>query len=83
MAVITLFQVLKQVNSGPKEAEFNLTQFSTDVEQGTVKEVDVTGMEVKGKLANGTTFHTTAPGHVFHSGNDQEDAGQGRQRQLP
>jgi len=62
---ITLFQVLKTVNSSPKEAEFNLTQFNNDVDQGTVKEVDVTGMEVKGKLTNGSTFHTTAPATYF------------------
>ena len=64
-AGIALFQLLKNVNSGQKEAEINLTQFNADVDQGTVKDVDVTGMEVKGKLANGSTFHTTAPVNYF------------------
>jgi len=62
---ITLFQVLKTVNSGQKEAEINLTQFNTKVDEGTVKQVDVTGMEVKGKLADNSTFHTTAPATYF------------------
>src|SRR5437667_730353 len=35
------------------------------VDQGSVKEVAVTGMEVKGKLADGSVFHTTAPTNYF------------------
>src|SRR5258708_12667223 len=62
---ITLFQVLKTVNSGQKEVEINLTQFSNDVDQGTVKEGDVTGMECKRTLTNITTFPTTAPSPYF------------------
>ena len=63
--LVTLFQVLKNVNAGPKEAEFNLTQFNGKVDDGSVKQVDVTGMEVKGKLADGSSFHTTAPATYF------------------
>src|SRR5437868_2789792 len=36
-----------------------------DVDQGAVKEINVTGMEVKGKKADGTPFHTTAPTNYF------------------
>src|ERR1044071_7270288 len=33
----------------------------TDVEQGHVHDITVDGMQVKGKLTDGTAFHTTAP----------------------
>jgi cell division protease FtsH len=33
----------------------------SEVDQGTVKDVTLTGMEVKGKLADGSLFHTTVP----------------------
>src|SRR3989440_3541752 len=33
----------------------------SEVDQGTVKDVTITGQEVKGKLADGSAFHLTAP----------------------
>ncbi len=45
-----LYTVLKGANNGQKEAELNFSQFMNDVDQGLVKEVTITGMEVRGKL---------------------------------
>jgi cell division protease FtsH len=55
-----LYTVLKSANNGQKEAEVNFSQFMNEVDQGNVKEVTITGMEVRGKLQNGSPFHTTA-----------------------
>ena len=64
-AAVALWQVVKNANSGPKVQEINLSQFMTEVDQGTIKEINVTGMEVKGKKADGSIFHTTAPTNYF------------------
>src|SRR5213079_2481465 len=48
-------------NSGQKVQEINFSQFMADVDQGAVKDVTLTGMEVTGKKADGSQFHTTAP----------------------
>ena len=59
-AAVALWQVVKNANSGQKVQEINITQFMTEVDQGSIKEINVTGMEVKGKKADGSLFHTTA-----------------------
>ena len=41
-----LWQVVKAGNAGPKEKEPDFSQFMTDVDQGNVKEVTITGIEV-------------------------------------
>jgi cell division protease FtsH len=61
LSVFLLWQVVKAGSSGPKETEVNFSQFMSDVDQGTVKEVTITGMEVRGKKSDGSAFHTTAP----------------------
>jgi cell division protease FtsH len=62
LSAFLLWQVVKQSSSGPKEQELNFSQFLTDVDQGNVKEVTITGMEVQGKFQNeSSTFHTTVP----------------------
>jgi cell division protease FtsH len=61
LSVFLLWQVVKAGSSGQKEAEVNFSQFMSDVDQGAVKEVTITGMEVRGKKSDGTAFHTTAP----------------------
>ena len=54
--------IVKAGNSGQKEKEVNFSQFMTDVDQGLVKEVTITGMEVHGKYQNDSSaFHTTVP----------------------
>ena len=64
-AAVALWQVVKNANSAQKVQEINFSQFMSDVDQGVVKEINVTGMEVKGKKADGAVFHTTAPANVF------------------
>src|SRR5947207_1001812 len=47
---------------GQKEKEINFSQFMTDVDQGNIKEVTLTGVEVHGKYRNdNSVFHTTVP----------------------
>ena len=60
LCAVVLWTVLKGANNGPKEKEFNFSEFMSYVDQGTVKDVTITGMEVRGKLQDGTPFHTTA-----------------------
>src|SRR5947208_743433 len=46
---------------GQKEKEINFSQFMTDVDQGNIKEVTLTGVEVHGKYRNdNSVFRTTA-----------------------
>ena len=65
LSVFLLWQVVKAGSSGQKEAEVNFSQFMADVDQGTVKEVTITGMEVRGKKTDGTGFHTTVPANYL------------------
>ena len=44
-----------------KEAEINFSQFMTDVDQSKVHDVTVDGMQLRGKLTDGSAFHTTVP----------------------
>src|SRR6202162_2905680 len=53
---------MKAGSAGQKEKEVNFSQFLSDIDQGNVKEVTITGMEVRGKYRNdNSAFHTTAP----------------------
>jgi len=61
ISAVALWQVVKTANSGQKVQEINFSRFMSEVDQGTVKDVTITGMEVKGKLADGSMFHTTVP----------------------
>jgi cell division protease FtsH len=54
--------IVKAGNNGQKEKEVNFSEFMTSVDQGLVKEVTITGMEVRGKYLNDSSaFHTTVP----------------------
>jgi cell division protease FtsH len=63
VAAFLLWQVVvKASNGGQKEKEINFSEFMSDVDQGNVKEVTITGMEVQGKYGNDNQpFHTTVP----------------------
>jgi cell division protease FtsH len=61
ISAVALWQVVKTANSGQKVQEINFSRFMSEVDQGTVKDVTLTGMEVKGKLADGSQFHSTVP----------------------
>jgi len=61
VSAFVLWEVVTVSHAGPKEKEVNFSQFLSDVNQGLVKEVSVTGMEVRGKYRNDSAFHTTQP----------------------
>jgi cell division protease FtsH len=62
LSAFLLWQVVKTSGGGQKEQEINFSKFMSDVNQGNVKEVTITGMEVRGKYRNDNTgFHTTVP----------------------
>ena len=62
VSALLLWQVVKNSNAGQKEKDVNFSQFMSDVDQGNVKEVTITGMEVHGKYRNDNSgFHTTVP----------------------
>ncbi len=62
LSAFLLWQVVKAGGAGQKEKDINFSEFLTDVDQGNVKEVTITGVEVQGKLQNdNSTFHTIAP----------------------
>ena len=62
LSAVLLWEVVRAGSSGQKDAEINFSQFMTDVDQGNVREVTITGMEVRGKHRNdNSSFHTTVP----------------------
>jgi cell division protease FtsH len=61
VSAFLLWQVVTASHAGPKEKDVNFSQFLSDVNQARVKEVTVTGMEVRGKYSDGSSFHTTQP----------------------
>ena len=61
VSAVVLYEVVTASHAGPKDKEINFSQFLLDVNQGQVKEVAVTGMEVRGKYRDATVFHTTQP----------------------
>jgi cell division protease FtsH len=62
LSAVLLFEVVRAGSAGQKDKEINFSEFMTDVDQGNVREVTVTGMEVRGKYRNDNSqFHTTVP----------------------
>jgi cell division protease FtsH len=62
LSAFLLWEVVKQGGNSPKEKPVNFSQFMTDVDQGNVKDVTITGMEVRGHYRNdGSGFRTTVP----------------------
>ncbi|MEY2393961.1 MAG: cell division protease FtsH [Acidobacteriaceae bacterium] len=61
LSALLLWTVIQQGRGGPKDAEENFSQFMAEVDQGTVHEVTVDGMQLKGKHRDGSMFHTTVP----------------------
>ena len=61
VSALLLWEVIKTTRDSQKDKEVNFSQFMTDVDQGSVHEVTVDGMQVKGKYSNGSNFHTTVP----------------------
>jgi len=65
VSALLLWQVVKSAREGQKDAELKTSQFMGEVEQNNVQEFTVDGMEVRGKLKNGSAFHTTVPPTYF------------------
>ena len=65
ISALLLWEVVKSSRDGQKDKEPNATQFMSDVEQNTVRELTVNGMEVRGKYRDGSAFHTTVTGTYF------------------
>jgi cell division protease FtsH len=61
VAAVLLWRVVQMTTGGPKEAEATFSEFQQKVDQGLVKEVNINGMEVRGKYTDGGAFHTTVP----------------------
>ena len=62
LSAFLLWQVMKAGSAGQKDADVNFSKFLTDVDQGNVKDVTITGQEVRGHYRNdNSAFHTTAP----------------------
>jgi cell division protease FtsH len=65
VSAFLLWQVVKSARDGQKDAELNVSQFMTDVDQNNIQEMMVNGMEVRGKLRNNSAFHATVPSNYF------------------
>ena len=65
VSALLLWQVVKSAREGQKDQELKTSQFMNEVEQNNVQEFVVNGMEVRGKLRNGSAFHSTAPATYF------------------
>jgi cell division protease FtsH len=65
VSALLLWQVVKSARDNQKDAELKTSQFMNEVEQNNVQEFVVNGMEVRGKLRNGSAFHTIAPPTYF------------------
>jgi len=61
LSAFLLWQVVRAGSNGQKEKEITFSQFLSEVDQGSVKEVTITAQEVRGKEKDGSPFHTTAP----------------------
>jgi cell division protease FtsH len=61
ISAFLLWQVVRVGSSGQKEKEVNFSDFMADVDRGNVREVTVNGMEVRGKYADNSAFHSTVP----------------------
>ena len=65
VSALLLWQVVKSAREGQKAAELKTSQFMNEVEQNNVQDFTVDGMEVTGKLKNGSTFHAKVPATYF------------------
>jgi len=65
VSALLLWEVVKGARDNQKDAEINVTQFMSHVDQNDIRELTVNGMEVHGKYKDGSAFHTTAPTNYF------------------
>ncbi len=60
VVAILLYQVVQR-NQGAKEQETTFSTFMSEVEKANVKNIEITGNEVKGEYKSGGAFKTTVP----------------------
>jgi cell division protease FtsH len=65
ISALGLWAVVKSARDSQKDAELHATQFMSNLEENQVQEFVVNGMEVRGKLRNGSLFHTTVSANYF------------------
>ncbi len=65
VSAFLLWEVVKGARDSQKDKEISTTQFMSDLDQGNIHDFRVTGMEVRGKMRDGSAFHTTAPASYF------------------
>jgi ATP-dependent Zn protease len=65
VSALLLWEVVKNAQDAQKDQEVSVTQFMSDVDQNNIREIEVYGMEVRGKHRDGTLFHATAPTNYF------------------
>ena len=62
LSAVLLWQVVKAGSSGPKERTISFSEFLSDVDQGKIADVSITGTEVRGKFKDEKqAFNTTVP----------------------
>jgi cell division protease FtsH len=56
---LLLYQLLKTARDGQKDQDLTVTQFMSNLDQNTVQDFSVDGMQVRGTLRNKSGFRTT------------------------
>jgi cell division protease FtsH len=65
VSAVLLWEVVKNARDSQKEAELNVTQVMSDIDQGNIRELTVDGMDVRGKHRDGSAFHSKVPASYF------------------
>ncbi|SEP60530.1 membrane protease FtsH catalytic subunit [Faunimonas pinastri] len=59
--LVALFNLFQNPSSQPGAGDVSYSQFRTDVLNGRVKSVNITGQDITGAFEDGSRFHTYAP----------------------
>jgi len=65
VSALLLWTVVKSARDSQKDTELHVPQFMSEIDQNTLQEFTVNGMEVRGKFRNGSLFHGTVPANYF------------------
>jgi len=65
VSAFLLWEIVKSARDGQKDKELSTSQFMSDVDQNAVHDFKINGMEVRGKLRDGTQFHAKVPTTYF------------------
>jgi cell division protease FtsH len=75
LSAFLLWQVVRTGSSGQKDRKLSFSEFQTDVDQGSIKDVVVTAQEVRGHFKDGSGFYTTAPANYSDMYKEFRDKG--------